>query len=275
MTTNKYFKYYDYGREQDVAEDLIIESIKAYGLDVKYLPRAIINKDTLFGEDQLSKFNHAIPVEVYLKNIQGFEGEGDFLSKFNLEIRDSITFTLARKRFDEIKREALLTEVGYNYQIETANTGAWSNTVSYLMEAGNANNYSITSSRPMEGDLIYLPLNDKLYEIKFVEHENIFYQHGKLYTYDLKCDLFEYSSERLDTGNTSIDAIETSFSTEVTVNQVFLETGSVLLLESEFSLILEYSLTDTVLASDNAYIQTQSKSIVNWSEDNPWSEGQF
>ena len=144
MTVNKYFKPYSYGREQDTAEDLIIESIKIYGLDVKYLPRTIINQDFLLGEDALGKFNSAVDLEVYVKNIQGFEGEGDFLSKFNLEIRDQITFTMARKRFSQIATEKLIDEVGYNYQVETANTQAWSVTDSYVLETGSANGYSIT-----------------------------------------------------------------------------------------------------------------------------------
>ena len=89
MATNKYFRPFTYGREQDTAEDLIIESIKIYGLDVKYLPRTLVNPDALLGEDPQSEFDAAIDLEMYIKNTQGFEGEGDFLSKFNLEIRHS------------------------------------------------------------------------------------------------------------------------------------------------------------------------------------------
>ena len=135
----------------------------------------------------LSKFQEAIDIEMYLKSMEGFEGDGQFLSKFGLEIRDQVTFTLASKRWDQITTEKLVDEVGFNYQVETANTGAYSNSHSFLLESGTANGYSITSSRPNEGDLIFFPLNEKLYEIKFVEHEEIFYPHGKLYTYDLSC----------------------------------------------------------------------------------------
>lgn len=271
MTTNKYFKYYNYGREQDVAEDLIIESIKQYGLDVKYLPKTIINQDFLLGEAPLSKFNDAIDVEVFIKNVQGFEGEGDFLSKFNLEIRDQITFTMARKRFKQISTEKMLTEVGYNLQLETADTGAWSNTESYLLEAGSANGYSITSSRPLEGDVIFFPLNNKLYEIKFVEHENIFYQHGKLYTYDLQCELFDRDS-RLDTGNTVIDTIETNYSQDILQYQFLLENQDILLNEDGGYIMQEYRIEDTVKLANNEIVQSDAFEFVNWSEQSPFSE---
>ena len=271
MTVNKYFKPYSYGREQDTAEDLIIESIKIYGLDVKYLPRTIINQDFLLGEDALGKFNSAIDLEVYIKNIQGFEGEGDFLSKFNLEIRDQITFTMARKRFSQIATEKLIDEVGYNYQVETANTQAWSVTDSYVLETGSANGYSITSTRPLEGDLIFFPLNNKLYEIKFVEHENIFYQHGKLYTYDIQCELYERDS-RLDTGNTAIDIIESNTTLDILTYQFLDESGNTMLIEDGGYMLQEFRLEATAPMANNEYITAKSLSFVNWSEQNPFSE---
>ena len=271
MTVNKYFKPYSYGREQDTAEDLIIESIKIYGLDVKYLPRTIINQDFLLGEDALGKFNSAIDLEVYIKNIQGFEGEGDFLSKLNLEIRDQITFTMARKRFSQIATEKLIDEVGYNYQVETANTQAWSVTDSYVLETGSANGYSITSTRPLEGDLIFLPLNNKLYEIKFVEHENIFYQHGKLYTYDIQCELYERDS-RLDTGNTAIDIIESNTTLDILTYQFLDESGNTMLIEDGGYMLQEFRLEATAPMANNEYITAKSLSFVNWSEQNPFSE---
>ena len=98
MTTNKFFRPFTYVREQDVMDDLIVESIKMYGMDVKYLPRTLVKEDILLGEDVLSTFSNAIDLEMYIKNTQGFEGEGDFLSKFNLEIRDQITFTVSKKK---------------------------------------------------------------------------------------------------------------------------------------------------------------------------------
>ena len=272
MTTNKYFSNFTYGREQDTQDDLIVESIKIYGQDVKYMPRTLVKEDDLFGEDILSKFETAVDLEMYIKNTTGFEGEGDFLSKFGLEIRDQVTFTMARKRWDQITTEKIIDEVGFNYQIETANTGAYSNSHSLMLETGSANGYSITSSRPNEGDLIFFPLNEKLYEIKFVEHEEIFYPHGKLYTYDLACELFQYSSQQLDTGNTAIDSLELSYSADQLFYQFTLENGDTLTGEDGDYIIQEYRLETTDNAANNEFFTQQSLDFIDFSETNPFSE---
>ena len=272
MTTNKYFNNFTYGREQDTQDDLIVESIKIYGQDVKYMPRTLVKEDDLFGEDILSKFETAVDLEMYIKNTTGFEGEGDFLSKFGLEIRDQVTFTMARKRWDQITTEKLIDEVGFNYQIETANTGAYSNSHSLMLETGSANGYSITSSRPNEGDLIFFPLNEKLYEIKFVEHEEIFYPHGKLYTYDLACELFQYSSQQLDTGNTAIDSLELSYSADQLFYQFTLENGDTLTGEDGDYIVQEYGLETTDNAANNEFFTQQSLDFIDFSETNPFSE---
>ena len=272
MTTNKYFNNFTYGREQDTQDDLIVESIKIYGQDVKYMPRTLVKEDDLFGEDILSKFETAVYLEMYIKNTTGFEGEGDFLSKFGLEIRDQVTFTMARKRWDQITTEKLIDEVGFNYQIETANTGAYSNSHSLMLETGSANGYSITSSRPNEGDLIFFPLNEKLYEIKFVEHEEIFYPHGKLYTYDLACELFQYSSQQLDTGNTAIDSLELSYSADQLFYQFTLENGDTLTGEDGDYIVQEYRLETTDNAANNEFFTQQSLDFIDFSETNPFSE---
>lgn len=281
MATNVYFKNFNYPREQDLIEDLTIESIKIYGHDVKYLPRTVIKNDHLFGEDTLSQFNTAAEVEMYIKNVEGFEGEGDFLSKFGLEIRDSLTFTVARRRFDQVRQEKLMTEVGYNYLTEDALTDVPSrrflsgsaNTESIVLEEGTANNYSITSNRPTEGDLIYFPLVEKLFEIKFVEHESIFYQHGRLQTYDLRCELFEYSSETIDTGIESIDSVEDQFSLDMLNFETLLEDGS--RLAGDFingGILQEHELETTDAQANNTYFTSEKDSIIDFSEGNPFSE---
>lgn len=274
MATNKYFKPFTYTREQDVADDLIVEAIKIYGIDVKYLPRTIVSEDILLGEDRLSTFNNAVDIEMYVKNTQGFEGEGDFLSKFDLQIRDQITFTVARKRWGQISNEKILDEVGFNYQVETSSTGTYANTHSLQLEVGTANGYSITSTRPLEGDVIFFPLTNKLYEIKFVEHESIFYQHGKLYTYDLTCELFDrIGGKRIDTGNTTIDAIETRYTQNVLINQVTLEDDTGVLNDEDGGYILqEYRVEATVNTANNEYITQQSLEYIDFSEKNPFSE---
>lgn len=272
MTVNKYFSYYTYGREQDTAEDLIIESIKQYGLDVKYLPRTIANQDFLLNEDKLGTYDLAVDLEAYIKNIQGFEGEGDFLSKFNLEIRDQITFTIARKRWTQIATEKLITEVGYNYQQESANTNAWGATDSILLEVGSANAYSITASRPLEGDVIFFPLNSKLYEIKFVENENVFYQHGKLYTYDLICELFDRDS-RFRSGNTTIDTTMSALSLDILAYQFLDENGTDKLLNEDGGWLLqEFRLEATAKQANNEIFTSLADDYIDWSEKSPFSE---
>lgn len=170
MARNPYFK--DHSGEQDIVEDLTIEMIKTMGRDMVYIPRTLVDVDTIFGEDDISKFDDGYEVEMYIQSVDGFEGEGDILTKYGLQIKDRVELVLARKRFDQA-------------------IGQYENT-----------------TRPKEGDLIYFPLSNTLFEINFVEHENPFYQLGKLYTYRLSCEVFTYSGEEIDTGYTDIDKIE-------------------------------------------------------------------
>lgn len=283
MATNKYFNNFSYGREQDLVEDLVIESIRQYGHNVRYIPRTIVARDNLYSEDSLSTFDAAAEVEVYIKNVEGFEGEGDLLSKFGLQLRDQITFTMARKRFDQIKTEKLLTEVGRNLVYETANTNSpsrqyltgSSETEAIVLETATAQGYEITNNRPFEGDLLYFPLVSKLFEIKFVEHESIFYQTGRLQTYDLRCELFEYSSEQINTGNTEIDAIEDTYSLDSLFWQVTLESNTgVTLLEDGDNLLQEYSLNTTDAQANNSLFRSEilTDGILDFTETNPWGE---
>lgn len=277
MATNKYFNHFGYGREQDLVEDLIIEAIKVYGLDVRYIPRSVIAEDQLFGEDPASKFELAVPVEMYIVNVEGFSGEGDLLSRFGIQVRDQITFTVAKKRFEQIRQQKLLTEVGYNFVFEDGSTKTpsrqrLSQSTNYdNISLNSANNYVITSERPMEGDLIYFPLVDKTFEISFVEHEQIFYQTGRLQTYELRCELFEYSSEQFNTGQHQIDKIE-DFSFDILDMQLLMENDDNIALESGRTLIQEFVIDSVDSQSDNQFFQTESREIVNFSESNPFGE---
>ena len=282
MATNKYFNNFDYAREQDLVEDLTIEAIKIYGHNVKYLPKTISGIDHLFGEDKLLKYETAADVEMYVKNVEGFEGEGEFMSKFGVQLNDQLTLTVARKRFDQIRTEKLQTEVGYNYVQESANTDAPSrqfltgnsHTESIVLETGTTgvNNYSITSERPQEGDLVFFPLVNKIFEIKFVEHEDIFYETGRLQSYDLRCELFKYSSEQIRTGNTDIDSIETAGTLDTLLYELLLENGDNLLEEDGDSLIQEYQLFTQDAGANNSFFQSEGESIIDFSERNPFSE---
>lgn len=167
MALNPYFNKFKNLPEQNLIEDLTVEAIKIHGMEIYYLPRKMIHRDDFFGEAPYSRFSSFKMIEMYMDTTTAFEG-GDTFTKFGFEIRDSVKFTVSRKRF---KRE----------------TG---------ME------------RPMEGDLLYLPLNKGLFEIKFVEHENPFYQLGKLLSFQLTCELFQYSEEKMNTGVPEIDVVE-------------------------------------------------------------------
>ena len=279
MSTNAYFNNFAYGREQDLVESLTIEAIKIYGHNVKYMPRTLVKVDHLFGEDVLSKFDEAINVEMYIKNVEGFEGEGDLLSRFGLEIRDQITFTVARKRFDQaITSPKILTEVGYNLIHESGDNNAPSrqfltgskDTESFMLEGSD---YLNTINRPQEGDLIYFPMVGKIFEIKFVEHEQIFYQTGRLQTYDVRCELFEYSSERIDTGNTEIDTIEDTYSLDVLDQQLTLEDGTgVALFEDGGTLLQEFTIDTKDASANNSFFQFQADNILDFSEQNPFGD---
>jgi hypothetical protein len=282
---NQYFNNFNYGREQDIVEDLTIECLKIYGYNVKYIPSVFVREDPLFGEDTLRKFDDAVDLEMYIKNVEGFEGEGDFLSKFNLEIRDQITLTVARKRFDQAKSEKLTTEVGYNILTEDADTNAPSRQYlstayagdSIQLEEGGLEGYSITTNRPTEGDLIYFPLVKKLFEIKFVEHEQVFYQTGRLQTYDIRCELFEYSSEVIDTGISDIDGIEDRYSTDILAYEMLLEDDEKLLNEDGGTIMQEYRVEDSQLTANNSYFQSNDpifspSSVIDFSEKNPFGE---
>jgi hypothetical protein len=172
MATNFFFNNFQSSMEQNLIEDLVVESIKIYGIDLYYLPKRVLNRDTIFREEELATYNTAHPIEMYIKNVDGFDGEGDFISKFGIEIRDRITFTISRRSFAS---EVLTQEANM--------------------------------VRPLEGDLIWFPLNRKMYKIMFVEHEAIFYQLGSLQTWDISCELFEYNNETFDTGISDIDSV--------------------------------------------------------------------
>ena len=280
MATSNFFSNFDHNNEQHLLQDLMVESIKIFGHDVSYLPRTKNNVDNLLGEDPTSSFTAAYPIEMYIKNTDGFAGEGAFVGRFGLEIRQQITFTVARRTWD-----------------------------------GQG-----ISTRPLEGDLIWFPMTNKLFEIQFVDHESVFYQLGKLPVYDLSCELFEYSDEDIDTGIDEIDKVEVEnayaveyafssnsgiFTTDETVTgtnsratatilQITTsDTGNIIRLTNivgTFSateqitggtsgVTANLGATATEFANDpkanNATIQTVADGIIDFSEGNPFSEGSF
>ena len=177
MATNLYFNQ-KVRSEQKLYEDIVIESLKTYGQDVYYLPRDLVNEDKILGDDPVSSFNSSHIIEMYIENTEGFDGEGDLFTRFGVEIRDEATFIVSRRR--------------------------WSDTIARY-------DNEITSTRPAEGDLIYLPLSQSMFQITHVEHEQPFYQLSNLPVFKLRCTLFEYTGEDLDTGVDIIDDIEARY----------------------------------------------------------------
>ena len=169
-------------QEQKFMENLVVESIEIYGQDIYYVPRTLVNRDTVFGEDSDSQFDSARAIRAYVNNAEGWEGQGELLSKFGVRIEDKTTFIFSREKFKEKVDD-----------LETL----------------------IVEGRPNEGDLIWFPTTKHLFEIKFVEAEKPFYQLGRGYVWECQCELFEYSDEDLDTGVAEIDAIETAFANAI------------------------------------------------------------
>ena len=205
MATNPFFK--DYSGEQNLVEDLTIEIIKTMGRDMVYIPRSAVLQDELYGEQKGSYFKNGIPIEMYIDSVSGFEGQGDIATKFGIEVRDNVSLTLSKKRFIQ-EIQTRFPEI----------------------------------IRPREGDLIFFPLARALFEINFVEHENPFYQHGKLYSYKLTCELFSYNNEEVQTGNTDIDSVEND------------------------------NLNDI---GENETIQNLDVNIIDFTETDPFSEGNY
>ncbi len=176
MALNPHFLQGSRG-EQRLIQSLINEQLKIYGVEVTFIPRKFVNQSTILEEVTASKFDDNFLIEAYVENYDGYAGAGDVLTKFGMSLRDEVTLTISKERFEE-----------------------------FIAPFMDADDDIELSSRPREGDLVFFPLGQRLFEIKFVEHEEPFYQLGSNYVYKLKCELFEYEDEVIDT---SIDAIDT------------------------------------------------------------------
>ena len=240
MSTNSFFNNFDATNEQSLLEGLVVESIKIYGQDMIYLPRHNIDYDPLYGTSDLVKFKDTFDIEMYIKSVDGFGGDGNFLSKFGLEIRDQVTFSVAKKTFDE-----------------------------YIKANSNL-------IRPREGDLVYFPLNKKLFEIKYADNKPTFYQLGALQLYNLTCELYEYSSEVFETGIEEIDIIQKKYTQNILETAMLDENGTPI--EDENGDIIEVDVSfagdglDHNPNDDSNQIQKETDQFINWSEKNPFSE---
>ncbi|MDB4351141.1 hypothetical protein OAA34_00345 [bacterium] len=247
MATNFYFQSGDTSgttSEQRLVEDLIIESLKIYGHDIYYMPRTLVNRDTIFDEDELSKFEQAYPLEMYMENVDGFGGDGELFQRFGLEVRDQATFVLSRRRWQQ-----MVDTSGGTFQLD---------------------------DRPAEGDLLYFPKTRSLFEIKFVEFQDPFYQLGQIYVFRMQCELFEYSSEEIETGYADIDQLEDDNTVDQLLFELLLEGSAtdVLKLEDGGSLIKEdYSIKPSVQGDNSDFdVQETASNILDFTESNPFGE---
>lgn len=220
-------------------ENLVIESIKIYGHDVYYIPRKLNNYDEVYGADDQSSYEVAYPIEMYIKSIDGFGGDQEFLSKFGVEIRNQVVFSVARRIFNE--------EVGE----------------------------FTTQIRPNEGDLIYFPLNQRAFQVKFVNKYEMFYQLGALQTWEMTCEVFEYSGEKFSTGIPQIDSIMKKYDTNILDWTIKTSTNEPITTEDGFYLVLENNAIRDMTVSDNEEIQAESDLFVDFSSIDPFSEGKI
>jgi len=233
MAVNPYFNNKNYKPTQNLFEDLSDEVIKMNGIDVVYIIKTSDKVDNLFGDNQHGKLKNSFTIEMYLSTAKNFQGDRDVISKFGMEIKDNVSMLVSRRRFRE---------------------------ESFKMPDLGGRLYPM--NRPMEGDLIYLPLapaSDNLYEIKFVENESMFYQQGDYYTFRIDCELYKYSMETIQTGFTVIDNMEAEF-----VKQVDVDSDG----KTDY-------IEDKKEVSNNDQLQTESRDILDFSEKDPFSEGNY
>lgn len=196
-TVSQYFNNINSKNEQRIVEDLIIESIRIMGMKVYYAPRTLVNFDSILGEDNMSAFNQAAPIEMYFDQPEGFAGNQDFVNKFGMVMEDQTSFVCSRRRFNQVVRYD-----GYNVIPQTQFT----KNTNYVNEIQTQ--YTANEVRPQEGALIYLPVTNDIFEITRVNHESVFHQLGALYVWRIMCKKFAYSAETINTGVPQIDRVQ-------------------------------------------------------------------
>ena len=269
MARNRFFNQYTpVKQEQSLVEDLIIESIKIYGIDGYYLPRTHVNLDKIYGEDASMLFDDALEMELYVKSFDGFMGQEDFLAKFGLQVDESVTFVISQKRFTQSLKTSIITEYSYNMLTEDGDE--------LLSNRNNVSEYDYEAIiRPREGDLIWIPMFESLYEIKFTQNIENFFQLGKLYTYELRCDRLEYSSERINTDITEIDEVEDQYSLSTTNREKLLDEDAFLFLHEDGTFVVNEADVVVIaeIAADNEEIGQKiiDDDILDFSEQNPFS----
>ena len=255
--------------EKNLYSDLVKEAIQIFGHDVYYIDRTTVAIDNVLGEDSLSKFTSQVPIEMYVENAEGgYEGEKELMSQFGLENRNELTLVVHKERFQDLTKQiqiesdtdttggSILLESGTIDQSEDASVLETVTTGSdfYLLTETDAAN----TDRPYEGDLVYHPILGKIFEVSFVDHDEPFHQLDNNPIYKLNCKQFEYSSDALDTGITTIDSIEDSESRntrdfEFTLEQSTAQNEEINIqhARSNFGLLLEETSGDNIIGEDD------------------------
>jgi Virus neck protein len=232
--TNKYFNKFHFGGEQALMQSLITEAIQIYGIDVIYVPRNLTNFDHLYLTDDQSTYSQAIRTTVYLQSVDGFGPQQNIFTKFGLEIRDNITVCMSTRIFE--------TDI----QPKTH------------------------QDRPMEGDLIYFDLNKKVFQCKFTNNKEIFYELGKLPTYQLTCELFAYSDETFNTGVPEIDAIQSQGSLNILDHSITQDnTNNIITTEGGGQITIpSFDVQNTDPIAYNDEVPQNANNIIDESENN-------
>jgi hypothetical protein len=274
QSPNRYFNHQVFTPTQKLAEDLVIEAIRAYGFIVYYMPKELVKLDEIFGEDGLMKFENAIPIEMYPKNTKAFGGQGIILQKLGVEVNEEVSLIVSTRRFEEIRAEHLLDESGQVFEQEITYRYAAGQFNGILLEDGNKEGYFVNSVKPLPGDLIYIPVFNKIYDIKYTDMNPEFYQFGRNYVYELSCQVFQYSNEKLNTGYPSIDSIEDLFSLDSLQSSMLAEDGSTLTTEDDAVLILdEFKIETKDKTANNSTFTAESENIIDFSEVSPFVKG--
>ena len=260
--------------EQNLYRDLVVESIQIYGHDVHYLDRTLVDEDSILGTDNLAKFITQAKIEMYMEDSEGgFAGEKELMGQFGLQNLSEATFVVAKKRFQDLTKQITIESgtdtLGGSILLEDGTLDSGTVEASASFESGYliSEATSTNSDRPLEGDLIFHPILSKLFQINFVDHDEPYFQLDNNPVYKLRCRLFEYSSEILDTDITAIDVIEDNLSTDTLALQFTMEQDSAtidaLLLESGFGRIIhEDDANDEVVALETSDMTTSAGSIL-------------
>ena len=267
--------------ERSLYQNLIKEAIQIYGHDVYYVNRDTIALDNVLGEDTLSKFTKQTPIEMYVEDAEGFGGDKEIITQFGLENRNEITFVVSKERFQEMDSQFVIESgtdtTGGGILLEAGSIDQSGNSSTLTSVQGDNNFYvlqdiaSTDADRPQEGDLVYHPVIARMFEINFVDHDEPFYQLDNNPVYKIRCKQFEYSSEAIDTGIETIDAIEGGLSLDSLQFQFTLEQTTAyneniqleFLTQQSFDLLLEETDGDNIIGEDDTTSAGESLILEN------------